>query len=100
MKLFGTVFFIVCCFFLLFIILATTPLDRINRTCLPANWLGVTMTTIGAMVSTRTEDSVREGANTIYDACRFAIYRQFYAADYEAARQAASGTPAPAGEGP
>lgn len=84
MKLFGTVFFIVTCFFLLWVVLAGTPLGRINRTCTPAEWVGRFATTTGAAVSSDAEGSTRRGANTLYDTCRFYVFRMFYAEDYAA----------------
>lgn len=84
MKLFGTVFFIVTCFFVLWVVLAGTPLGRINRTCTPAEWVGRFATTSGAAVSESAEGNVRGGANKLYATCRFFVFRQFYAEEYAA----------------
>lgn len=88
MKMFGTVFFICACFFLLWVVLASTPLQRINRACQPAEWVGRFATTTGAAVSSKTESQVQAGANTLFDTCRFFVFRQFYAEELRAQRAA------------
>lgn len=93
--MFGTVFFICSCFFLLWVVLASTPLQRINRACQPAEWVGRLATTTGAAVDEGTEATVAGGANTLFNTCRFFVFRQFYAEELRAQR-AAAGEPAPA----
>lgn len=93
MKMFGTVFFICTCFFLLFVMVASTPLERINRTCLPANWIGKVVTSTGATFSSRAETHAEATSNKLYDTCRFFVFRQFYADKLEQLRKEA-GSPA------
>lgn len=89
MKMFGTLFFICSMFFLLFVVLASTPLARINRACMPAEWVGRLATTTGAAFSSGAERSLKSGSSTMYDTCRFFIFRQFYAEEWAKLREAA-----------
>lgn len=89
MKMFGTVFFICTCFFVLFVVLAGSPVQRINRACMPVGWMGTAITTVGAIFSARTESQVREGSNTAFNTCRFFVFRQFYAEEWKRQREAA-----------
>lgn len=88
--MFGTVFFICSCFFLLWVVLAGTPLQRINRACTPAGWVGRAATTVGAVVSSKTEHQVAGGAHTLFNTCRFFVFRQFYAEELQQQRAAAA----------
>jgi hypothetical protein len=97
MKMFGTVFFICTCGFFLWIMLATTPLERINRACEPTRWIGKTATTTGSLVDNKTEHQVAGGARTLFDTCRYFVFRQFYAE--ELARMRAQAEAAAAAKG-
>lgn len=101
MKMFGTVFFICTCFFLLYILLASTPLERINRSCLPVSWTGTAVTSAGAIFSQGAEAGAQRSSRTLYDSCRFFVFRQFYAEELARLRaaQADGATAAPKGEG-
>lgn len=100
MKMFGTVFFACACFFALWVVLAGTPLMRINRACTPAEWVGRFATTTGAAVSTDAEGNVKGGANKLYDTCRFFVFRQFYREEYMALKARHDAPAASAKEAP
>ena len=87
MKMFGTVFFACCMFFLGFILLAGTPLGRIDRGCAPLTWVGRAITTVAALGSDGAEERMRASVAEMHQSCRFVLYRQFYAE--ELARQQA-----------
>lgn len=85
MKMFGTIFFACCMFFLAYILLAGSPLERINRACTPVAWVGKAMTTTGAIAGRGAEARVSDFATQAHQTCRFFIFRQFYADEYRQA---------------
>lgn len=87
MKLFGTVFFALAMFFLAYILLAGTPLQRINRACMPMSWVGRAMTTMASFGSAGAEAAVKESSGGLYEGCRVFIFRQFYAEELRALRE-------------
>lgn len=92
MKMFGTVFFALCCFFFGWVILADSPIERINRGCTPMNWIGRAMTTIASFGSSKAEQQVADGSSSLFNGCRVFMFRQFYAeelAQLRAAHEAA-----------
>lgn len=98
MKLFGTIFFACVMFFVAWVLLASTPLDRINRTCTPMTWLGRAMTTAGSFISARAENEVRSAGTAMYGGCRVFIFRQFFAEELKRLQEARAGD-APTSEG-
>lgn len=82
MKMVGVVLFACLCFFFVYILLAGTPLERLNRSCLPATWLGRAMTTVASFGSNGAEAKSAEGADQLYNGCRYFLYRQFYAEEH------------------
>lgn len=87
MKMFGTVFFALCMFFLAFVFLAGTPIQRIDRGCLPVKWVGRAVTTVAAIASETAEDRARLGSSETVQACRFFMFRQFYSEELERQRE-------------
>lgn len=94
-KLFGTVFFALCMFFLAYVFLAGTPIERINRGCIPVEWVGRTMTSAAALAGNGAEAKMEASAGEMFQGCRFFLFRQFYAKRLEQLRaQADAGKPA------
>lgn len=91
MKLFGTIFFACVCFFAVWVLLASTPLERINRSCTPVTWVGRAMTTVGSFVSSRTEGDVQDAGARMFGGCRVFIFRQFYAEELKRLQQLREG---------
>lgn len=84
MKFFGVVFFACCMFFLAFVMLGSSPLERINRGCLPIDWGGRAATTVAAVFSSGAESQMSVAAGEAFQGCRFFVFRQFYANKLEA----------------
>lgn len=82
MKMVGVVLFACLCFFFVYILLAGTPLERLNRSCLPATWVGRAMTTVASFGSKDAEAKSAEGSDQLYNGCRYFLYRQFYADEH------------------
>lgn len=103
MKMFGTVFFALSMFFLGYILLAGSPMERINRGCLPMTWVGRAMTTLASFGSESAESRVRDSADGMFQGCRVFVFRQFYAEELkamkeqQAAAEAAAKAAVPAG---
>lgn len=107
LSLFGMIFLV----FAVYILVAGTPLDRINHVCSPIAWSGKAATAVTDLVSENAAASVWHGTATTFQSCRFVMFRTFYQSEYEReveqvkrARQAKSaGTPsgdqAPASDG-
>lgn len=91
MKLFGTIFFACVMFFVAWVLLASTPLDRINRTCTPMTWLGRAMTTAGSFISVKAEREVSSAGVAMYGGCRVFIFRQFFAEELKRLQEARAG---------
>jgi hypothetical protein len=85
MKMFGTIFFACSMFFVVFVLLADSPKMRINRTCTPVTWAGKTLTSAGALAGRDVEMRVAGFADKAHQTCRFFIFRQFYADEYQQA---------------
>lgn len=104
MKAFGTVFFALCMFFVGWVLLAGTPLGRIERTCKPTEWVGRAMTALVAIGgSDRAEAKSRAASGEVTKSCQFFVFRVFYAEELarqqallEQARAGAEPAPAPA----
>lgn len=73
--------------FALWVLLADRPLDRINRTCAPMNWVTRTFATVGSLFSTRGEATGREVGSDLYQTCRYFAFRQFYGDLYQQLKQ-------------
>lgn len=98
MKMLGVVLFACLCFFFVYVLLAGTPLERLNRSCLPATWMGRAFTTAASFSSPSAEEKTQEGAGSLYNGCRYFLYRQFYAeehrelkAQYERSKESGGG---------
>lgn len=99
MKFFGVVFFACCMFFLAFVMLGSSPLERINRGCTPVDWGGRAATTVAAVFSGGAERQMRVAADEAFQGCRFFMFRQFYADRLEQMRaQAQAAGEAPEGK--
>ncbi len=96
MKMFGTIFFACVMFFAVWVILASTPLDRLNRGCTPVNWIGKAITSVAALGSANAEARAAATTESAFYTCRFFWFRQFYRDEYEAAMRARQAQPAPA----
>lgn len=75
-----------------FVLLAGSPLARIERTCMATEWAGTTVSSVASLFSDEAEarTSVAMGEFTL--SCQYLVYRQFYRDDFErlkAAREAA-----------
>lgn len=90
MKFFGVVFFACCMFFVAYVMVGSTPLERINRGCLPVDWFGRAATTTAAVFSDGAERKMRVAADEAFQGCRFFVFRQFYAERFQAMKAEAA----------
>lgn len=104
-SLFGLSFIV----FFVWIIVAGSPLERINRGCAPIVWSGKVASSVTDIFSDNAAEKVWHGTATTFQGCRFAAFKTFYQAEYDHLRarrdqqqQAAQGATATAeatGEG-
>lgn len=99
MKFFGVVFFACCMFFVAFVMMGSSPLERINRGCQPIDWGGRAGTTVAAIFSSGAERQMRIAADEALQGCRFFMFRQFYAEKLERMRAQTGGASSEAPEG-
>lgn len=86
--MFGAVLFACICFFFVYVLLAGSPVERLNRSCLPMNWVGKTLETIGSIgAGAQGEEKMGEAKATMFNTCRFALYRQFYSEEHKRLRE-------------
>ncbi|TAN03142.1 MAG: hypothetical protein EPN36_14185 [Rhodanobacteraceae bacterium] len=79
LSLFGMIFLV----FAVYILVAGTPLDRINHVCSPIAWSGKAATAVTDLVSDSAAASVWHGTATTFQSCRFVMFRTFYQSEYE-----------------
>ncbi len=79
LSLFGMVLIV----FAVYILVAGTPLDRINHVCSPIVWSGKAATAVTDLVSENGAASVWHGTATTFQSCRFVMFRTFYQSEYE-----------------
>jgi len=75
---------------LILILSESTPLGRINETCRPVKWGMKGASNFVGVFSGRGEDWMRDKSVTVHDACRFFVFRQFYAEEWARQRAAAN----------
>jgi len=85
---FGYVFFLAAILFFLFTILASSPLQRIERACLPVEWVGTGMTSVASLFGDSPEMRTRTGMDEAILSCQYLIYRQFFKDELEEQRRA------------
>lgn len=82
-------------FFLAYIMIGDSPIERLNRGCLPVTWLGRTVTAIASLGSPGAEQKTKDSVQQTFYTCRFVLYRQFYKDDYDQLIQQQAEAPAP-----
>lgn len=100
-KYIGAWAFIGLVIYMGYVILAGTPLARIERACLATEWAGTTVSSVASLFSSEAEARSKVAMGEFTLSCQYLVYRQFYRDDYErmkAAREAAQ-SEASAGEG-
>ncbi|MEY2152273.1 hypothetical protein AB7849_15315 [Rhodanobacter sp. 115] len=94
-SLFGLAFIV----FFVWIIVAGSPLERINRGCSPIVWGGKVASSVTDIFSDSAAQKVWHGTAYTFQGCRFAAFKTFYQSEYqrlqaERAREAANTRPA------
>lgn len=84
MKMFGTIFFACVMFFFVWVVLAGTPIERLDRGCTPVNWAGKAVTSLAALGSAKAESRASATTQKLFFTCRYFWFRQFYADEYAA----------------
>ncbi|HEU0197435.1 MAG TPA: hypothetical protein VFQ88_09515 [Nevskiaceae bacterium] len=83
--------------FVAYVLVAGTPLERINRVCSPITWVGKSFTALGDIAGHGVGGTLHHGASNTLQGCRFIVFRTFYSAEYqrlEAARAKHAKAPA------
>lgn len=60
------------------VVMATNPAERIERSCQPVLWAGNVMTSLTALTVPQYQDHVDEGFQSADYACRYTVWRLFY----------------------
>lgn len=79
---FGTALFLLVLLFVAWIFVASTPLDRMSRTCSPVNWSGKMVVSLTSLVSPSFSGKVQKFFDDRFSDCRFVIWEQFYEDDF------------------
>jgi len=93
-------------FFFGYVLLASSPLSRIERTCLPTEWAGTALVSTAGLFSAEAEVRTDQAMGEFTVACQYLVYRQFFRDDYlrlraaEEARQAQEAARDPEGATP
>lgn len=95
---FGYVFFLATLAFGLFVIVAGSPLSRIERACLPVEWVGRAITSVVSLGGPEPEGRVRVASEEAVLSCQYLIFRQFYREALEEQRAAREAREAAAAE--
>lgn len=74
--------------FAAWILIAGSPLERINHVCAPIAWTGKAFTAVADIASDRAAQSVWHGTANTFQGCRFVMFRTFYADEYARAQAA------------
>jgi len=92
MKYFGTIFFTLAMLFLAWVVVASSPLERLNRGCEPVHWFGKAAASIAAMGSASAEARTKVTVDQAFDGCRVFWFRQFYADEWAALKESKENT--------
>lgn len=97
-SLFGLAFVV----FFVWIIVAGTPLSRLNRGCAPIVWSGKALSAVVDVASDNAARKVWSGTAKTFQGCRFVLFKTFYQSEYERlqAEQAAAARKGAAGDAP
>lgn len=78
-SLFGLAFVV----FFVWIIVAGTPLSRLNRGCAPIIWSGKALSAVVDVASDNAARKVWSGTAKTFQGCRFVLFKTFYQSEYE-----------------
>jgi hypothetical protein len=86
-----------------YVLLADSPLGRIERTCLATEWANTTVSSVASLFSDEAETRTEVAMGELTLSCQYLVFRQFYKDEYErmkAAREAAEAAAAADGAQP
>lgn len=70
--------------FLLWVMIASTPTKRIERTCQPVLWVGNIAESVALLFGSNSgKNSVTNSFESADYACRYSVWRLFYGKEYE-----------------
>lgn len=95
---FGYVFFLATILFFLFVIIGSSPLERIDRSCMPVGWAGKALTSVASLFGDSPEMKTRTAMEEAEQSCQYIIYRQFFKDELEEQRRAREQLEAEEGE--
>lgn len=82
LKPFSMLLFVMVMIWIGSIMITTDPMTRVGRACEPVNQAGVFSTSIAALASPGMPPVVKAWFDERTYECRFAVWRQFYEAEY------------------
>lgn len=82
-KPFFAVFFLLCVLWAGSILIASTPLARLDRTCAPIGWGNTFFTSITRLVAPSYAPKVDEFFVRRFSDCRYMVWQQFFEAAYQ-----------------
>jgi len=78
-------------FWLAYVLIGSSPMERMGRGCMPVNWAGRAATTVAAVFSSGAEARMQAASAEAFDGCRFFLFRQFYAEELRELRKLRDG---------
>lgn len=88
-KYIGAWAFVGLVVYAVWILLGSTPIDRINRSCAFTEWGGRAISNLASLGSDRAESKASEVMSEVTLSCRYFVYRQFYRDEYQKMKEAA-----------
>lgn len=86
--------------FVVWILIATTPQDRMAHACRPIGWGGNVMTSLTALVMPSQQQNVQTWFNKFEYGCQYTVWRLFYQDEYNKYMSSQGTTPAQAVSAP
>lgn len=68
--------------FVFWIVIATSPTNRIERVCTPIGWGGNVVTSLSALVLPKQQGTIQGWFDKLEYGCRYMTWRLFYQDDY------------------
>lgn len=73
--------------FIFWIIMASSPTERIERVCKPVAWTGNVTTSLAALVTPQFQTASQDWFNKLNYGCEYTVWRLFYQQAYNAQQQ-------------
>ena len=69
--------------FIAWVLLASSPAQRIDRACRPLHWASSGIVSLTALTAPKYETDAQDGGNKVVYGCEYSIWRLFYQKDYD-----------------